>query len=103
MKEARNARLANVTGAGLLLSDEEIQGEGRLLDLSATGCMAESDVNVAVGLEMQLSLMVSDHPWPVQVEQAIVRWVRGAIFGLEFLAIRPSHLHRIRLLIINTR
>lgn len=103
MKESRKARRANVTGSRLFFSAEEIQGEGRILDLSATGCQATSDINLAVGLELQLSLMLPDHPWPVQVDQAIVRWVRGDIFGLEFLALRPSHLHRIRLLIINTR
>jgi len=103
MKEARKARRANVTGGRLYFSAEEIQGEGRILDLSATGCKATSDINLAVGLELQASLTLPDHPWPVQVDQAVVRWVKGDTFGLEFLTIRPSHLHRIRLLIMKTR
>lgn len=103
MKKDRKARRANVTGGRLFFSAQEIEGEGRILDLSATGCKAASDVNLAVGLELQVSLRLPDHPWPVQVDQAVVRWVKGDTFGLEFLAIRPSHLHRIRLLIMKTR
>jgi len=102
MKESRKTRRARVMGR-LSFSAEEIEGEGRILDLSATGCKVESAINVAVGLEPQLSLALTDHPWPVRVDQAVVRWVHGDTFGVQFLAIRPAHRHRIHLLIMKTR
>ena len=99
MKEARKARRANVTGGRLFFSAEDIQGEGRILDLSATGCKAASDINLAVGLELQLSLALPDHPWPVQVDQAVVRWARERHFGLEFISMWPAAETRLRQLV----
>ena len=89
MKESRKTRRARVMGR-LFFSAGEIEGEGRILDLSATGCKAESAINVAVGLEPQLSLALTDHPWPVQVDQAVVRWVQGDTFGVQFLGMALS-------------
>jgi len=97
MKESRKTLRARVMGH-LFFSAEEIEGEGRILDLSATGCKVASAINVAVGLEPQLSLALTDHPRHVQVDQAVVRWVQGDTFGVQFLALRPSHRHRIHLL-----
>lgn len=79
-------------------------GEGEMLDLSFTGCMAKSDSAVQPGLRMKISLFLSGREeWPVRVDEAIVRWARGGEFGIEFVAMRPLQLQRIRQFVNGTQ
>ncbi|HEY6085312.1 MAG TPA: hypothetical protein VIU63_07930 [Nitrospira sp.] len=43
------------------------------------------------------------HEWPLVVEKAIVRWVMGQEFDLEFLSMSAPELTRIRHLYIQKR
>lgn len=79
-----------------LFGENDFEAEARVLDLSAGGCRAESDSPVALGMELKLSLFLTDHPWPIRIDGAIVRWVSGDTFGLEFFSIRPAVQDRIR-------
>lgn len=84
--------------------EDEIVGEAEVLDVSSTGCMAKSESRIQPGLQMKVSLFLSDgHNWPVRVDEAVVRWARGGEFGVEFLAIRPAQLQRIQQFVIKAR
>ena len=71
-------------------SSGEIEGEARVTNISTGGCRAESDINVAEGLEFQVLLQLPGEPAPLKVERAGVRWVKGTVFGLNFILFLPS-------------
>jgi CheY-like chemotaxis protein len=94
---ARKARRVLVH-CRLLMSGENIaSAEGQVLDLSTAGCKAESSAALSKGMELTIKLMLPDHEWELKIERAVVRWVEGRTFGLEFLGIRPAQRERMRL------
>ncbi|MBA2485522.1 MAG: PilZ domain-containing protein [Nitrospira sp.] len=107
VEEAKTSRKSRRIAIGCRLvffGEDEVEGEGEVLDLSFTGCMAKSDSTMQPGLQMKVSLFLSDgHEWPVRVDEAIVRWARGGEFGVEFLALRPPQLQRIQQFLIKTK
>ncbi len=76
--------------------DDEFEGEATVLDISTNGCRAASVTEVRVGLTLKLSLFLQDQQWPLRIDQAVVRWVEGQSFGLEFVGIRPAQRERMR-------
>lgn len=68
----------------------DFEGEATILDISTSGCRATSLTDVKVGLSLKLSLFLQDQPWPVRIDEAVVRWVDDQRFGLEFTGIRPA-------------
>lgn len=70
-------------------------GEGRALDITVPGCLVESPVSVKVGDRMRLRLLLPDHQSPLLVSLAVVRWVRGLRFGVEFIGMEEKE--RLRL------
>ena len=83
--------------------DDDFEGEATVLDVSTNGCRAESSVELAVGIVLKLSMFLTDFKWPLRVDQAIVRWIDGKQFGLEFTSIRLAQRERLRSLIMKTR
>ena len=83
--------------------DDEFDGEAQVLDISTYGCQADSQLPVEVGMQLRLSIFLGDQKWPLRIEQAIVRWVRGRTFGLEFIGIRLAQRERLRALIMAKR
>ena len=83
--------------------DDDFEGEAKVLDVSTNGCSAESSIDVAVGMIFKLSLFLDDFKWPLRVDQAIVRWIDGKQFGLEFTSIRLAQRERLRNLIMKVR
>jgi CheY-like chemotaxis protein len=84
----------------LLFSAENLSwAEARVLDLSTSGCKAESLTPVSKGMELTVKLFLPDHKWELKLERAVVRWIEGKTFGLEFLSLRPAQRERIRLLL----
>ncbi len=77
-------------------SSEEIEGEAKVTNISTAGCRAESDINVAGGLEFLVLLHLPDQLPPVRIDRAIVRWVDGNSFGLSFSLFFPSERARLR-------
>ena len=60
-------------------------GEGRILDLTVPGCLLESHISVIKGDSMQLKLFLPDLQSSFSVELAVVRWINGFQFGVEFI------------------
>jgi hypothetical protein len=73
----RRGRRRNLACRLFFFGDDDFEGEGSVLDVSTTGCRASSSINLEPGKLLKLSLFRPDHPWPLQVEQAVVRWVKG--------------------------
>lgn len=83
--------------------EDEFEGEGTLLDISTNGCRATSFTRLKVGLFLKLSLFLQDQQWPLRIDQAVVRWVDGQCFGLEFIGIRPGQRERLRAILMRTK
>ncbi len=56
-----------------------------LLDLSPTGCMLRSDIELIEGAYLSLQIAVTQEPTPLAVEVSVVRWMKDGYFGVEFL------------------
>lgn len=83
--------------------ENDFEGEATLLDLSTGGCQATSLVPVQVGMALRLSLFLHDQKWPLRIDEALVRWVDGARFGLEFTGIRPVQRERVRAIVMSAK
>ena len=75
------------------------EGEGTITDLSKAGCKVHCETTVEIGMTLELSFFMPDHPWPLKVDRAVVRWIQGEVFGVEFLNMKPSQRERLRLFI----
>ncbi len=73
----------------------EIEGNATITNISASGCRAESDINMAEGLDVQVILQPPNQLPPIKVERASVRWVSGNAFGLSFILFFPSERARL--------
>lgn len=73
-----------------------LEGDGMVLDLSLSGCRVESAVSVHVGLVVDLRIYVPGLDWPLLIDEATVRWVRGHTFGLEFVRLGETEEERLR-------
>lgn len=82
---------------------DDFEGEATILDLSTGGCQATSLSEVRVGTTLRLSLFLQDQEWPLRIEEALVRWVKGPTFGLEFTKIRPAQRERVRAIIMKAK
>ncbi len=60
-------------------------GKGRVLDLSLDGWRAEGDHPVKLGTTIALRMTLSDQADPLDVDLALVQWVRGREFGLQIV------------------
>jgi hypothetical protein len=77
-------------------SSEEIEGEAHITNISTGGCRAESEINVAEGLEFLVLVYLPGESTPLKVERAAVRWVKGSVFGLCFILFLPSERARLQ-------
>ena len=80
--------------------EDDFEGEATILDLSTNGCQATSLTLVQVGMALRLSLFLHDQNWPLRIDEALVRWVKGENFGLEFTGIRSAQRERVRAIIM---
>jgi|APFre7841882590_1041340.scaffolds.fasta_scaffold168884_2 hypothetical protein len=65
------------------------EGNGTAVDLSIRGCRVRSFIPVIPGLRLKLSIVIPDPDTVIEIDQAVVRWVTGQDFGLEFATITP--------------
>ena len=72
------------------ISGGQGEGQGRTLDLSAGGCMIETDLPVVVGTSFECRIYVPGLDWPLRIDEAQVRWVKGNIFGIQFVKLHPD-------------
>jgi hypothetical protein len=75
--------------------DVAVEGEGSLSDLSKTGCRVHSETQPPNGIELKLELFLSDYSWPMRVDRAVVRWIKGRTFGLEFVTLQAAQRDRL--------
>ncbi len=102
IKDRRGRRLS-LSCRMFFFGDDEFEGEATLLDISTNGCRASSSITLQPGMMLKLSLFLPDHKWPLRVDQAIVRWVEGPEFGLEFVSIRLAQRERLRALLMKVK
>lgn len=100
--ERRGRRLA-MSRRLFFFGDEEFEGEATVLDISTNGCRATSSTEIKAGLSLKLSIFLQDQQWPVRVDEAVVRWVEGQSFGLEFVGIRPAQRERLRAIVMKAK
>ncbi len=80
-------------------STELVEADATLLDLSSTGCAAESETSVRTDMNLDLWIFSPNYNWRMHITHAVVRWVRGHVFGVEFLNLRPVQRKRLRQLV----
>lgn len=102
IKDRRGRRLS-LSCRMFFFGNDEFEGEATLLDISTNGCRASSSIGLQPGMTLKLSLFLPDHKWPLRVDQAIVRWVEGQEFGLEFVSIRLAQRERLRALLMKVK
>jgi PilZ domain-containing protein len=66
------------------------EGRGKTLDLSDGGCRIETDEPVVVGAAFECRIYAPGLDWPLRIDEAQVRWVKGKTFGVQFVSIRPD-------------
>jgi hypothetical protein len=92
IRKARRVELRCTLG----FSSGEVEGDATITNISTSGCRAESDINVAEGLDIQVLIQLPNQSPPVKIERASVRWVSGIAFGLNFILFFPSERARLR-------
>ena len=102
LKDRRGRRIA-LSCRMFFFGDEEFEGEAKLLDISTNGCRALSPIELKIGMVLKLSLFLSDYKWPLRIDEAIVRWIDGQKFGLEFTSIRLAQRERLRAMIMKVK
>jgi PilZ domain-containing protein len=99
----RRGRRLTMNRRLFFFGEDEFEGEATILDISTNGCRATSLIEVKVGLSLKLSLFLQDQQWPLRIDQALVRWVDGQLFGLEFVSIRPAQRERLRAILMKAK
>lgn len=66
---------------------DKLAGEGRITDMSATGCCIKSALPVKEGQVVELSVQGANSS-VIVIDEATVRWVRLGQFGLSFSGLR---------------
>ena len=72
------------------------EGQGRTRDLSAGGCMIETDFPVVVGASFECRIYVPGLDWPLRIDEAQVRWVKANTFGIQFMKIQPDEEEKLK-------
>jgi hypothetical protein len=94
MYQRRCARYA-VHFRSTLSTPQIPESKGTAVDLSIRGCRVQSFVPVLTGIRMKLTIDVPDPKTTIEVDQAVVRWVAGQEFGVEFSSITPEQFERL--------
>jgi hypothetical protein len=99
----RRGRRLSMSRRLFFFGDGEFEGEATVLDISTNGCKATSLTEVKVGLSLKLSIFLQDQQWPLRIDHAVVRWVEGQTFGMEFTGIRPAQRERLRSMLMKVK
>ena len=79
------------------------EGQGKTLDLSDGGCRIETDQPVVVGASFECRIYAPGLSWPLRIDEAQVRWVKGKTFGLKFVALQPDERVKLRQVIADLK
>lgn len=99
----RRGRRLKIDRRLFFFGEEDLEGEAAILDISTGGCRATSVTEVKPAMTLKLSIFLQDQPWPLRIDEAIVRWVSGQAFGLEFVGIRPAQRERLRAIVMKSK
>ncbi|HSB45887.1 MAG TPA: PilZ domain-containing protein [Nitrospira sp.] len=77
------------------------EGRGKTLDLSDGGCRIETDEPIVVGAAFECRIYAPGLDWPLRIDEAQVRWVKGKTFGVQFVSIRPDERVKLKRVIAN--
>jgi hypothetical protein len=72
-----------------------IAGEGMIEDLSLSGSYMTGNAPVSVGMVLALQMFVPGDPEPLLIDRAVVQWVKGSEFGVDFDTPQPKVTERI--------
>ena len=64
--------------------------EGTITNLSAVGCMIETDQPLPADQKVALRLLLPDQQESLQIDEAQVRWVHGTLAGIEFIQVEHT-------------
>ena len=73
----------------------KIAGEGIIKHLSLSGSYITGNRPVSVGMALALQIFVPWDPEPLWIERAIVKWVKGCDFGMDFDTLLPNVAERL--------
>ncbi len=93
MEHRRNPRFPVEFGSNF--SGSQLAGQGNVTDLSLGGCRIECSAKVRPGMQLGLEISLPDGEWPLQVDEATVRWAEGRQCGVEFARLRPDQHERL--------
>lgn len=79
------------------------EGQGKTIDLSDGGCKIETDQPVVVGATFEYRIYAPGLSWPLRIDEAQVRWVKGKTFGVQFIAIQPDEKVKLKQLLSGLR
>jgi hypothetical protein len=65
-------------------------GEGTITNLSAVGCMIETDQPLRADQDIALCLLLPDQHESLPIELAYVRWANAKRAGIEFVHVEPT-------------
>jgi hypothetical protein len=60
-------------------------GEGRLTNLSLTGCSVMCDREVLCGSNVRVSVLLPNQTPALSIDLGTIKWVQGHQFGVEFV------------------
>jgi hypothetical protein len=80
----------------VIFSSETVRGDGRLDNLSLGGAAIVTDLPIAKGEYLALSIIFPTQPGAIDIELAPVRWVKPGSFGVEFIRIAPGSQQRLK-------
>jgi hypothetical protein len=70
--------------------NDRVSGLVAIGDVSSGGCRVESNLSITTGDFGQLLIDLPDSTGPLKVSQAMVRWIQGKRYGLEFTRMEPN-------------
>lgn len=88
MEQRRFQRFAD--NSHVAFASETVKGEGRLENLSLGGAAILSDLPMARGDYVTMSITFPTQAGAIQVDLAPVRWVKEGSFGVEFIRMAPG-------------
>ncbi len=94
MEKRRHSRVA--VHLPISFSGDEAAGEGLVSSISKDGCAVVSPEKIEPGALLDLRIKFPEHDALMEVDLAVVRWVHGGRFGLEFIRMHPDEQERLQ-------
>ena len=94
LKETRsNARIA--LQCCIIIANGTQTSEGRVLNLSNSGCLVEAPILIKAGDWPQMHLFLPNSNLSICVSMAVVQWALGFRFDVEFIEVDEKHRARL--------